>query len=85
MIYYLMLPGDTEEDCVQDTNILGEDNGFGVFWANTGLKALDKITATRPDLLEHVTIINERKKKFTVEQFVDTISKLKVRLNYVKN
>lgn len=85
MIYYLMLPGDTEADCVNDTNILGEDNGFGVFWANSGLKALDKITSTRPDLIEHVTIINERKKKFTVEQFIDAISKLKVRFNYVKN
>ena len=80
MIYYLMLPGDTEEDCVKDTNTLGEDNGFGVFWANSGLKALDKITNTRPDLLEHITIINERGKKITLEQFLDTVSKLKVRL-----
>ena len=85
MQYLILLPGDTEADCVKETNILGEDTGFGTFYAEKGLKALDKITQTRPDLLEHITIMNDRKKRLTVDQFLDIISKLKVRFQHGKN
>lgn len=64
MQYFILLPGDTEADCIKDTNILGESNGFGTFYASAGLKALNVITNKRPDLLESITIIDERKKTF---------------------
>lgn len=85
MQYFILLPGDTEADCIKDTNILGESNGFGTFYASAGLKALNVITNKRPDLLESITIIDERKKRLTVEQFIDIISKLKVRFEHGKN
>jgi len=85
MQYFILLPGDTEADCIKDTNILGESNGFGTFYASAGLKALDVITNKRPDLLESITIMDERKKRLTVEQFIDIISKLKVRFEHGKN
>ena len=34
MRYYILYQGDTEADTVKDINQLGDDNGFGVFWAN---------------------------------------------------
>jgi hypothetical protein len=79
MVYYILLPGDTEQDCLQDTNILGEDSGFGTFWAERGLLALQKIISTRPELIELITILDERKKKYSVEQFVELISKKEVK------
>jgi hypothetical protein len=85
MQYFILLPGDTEADCIKDTNILGESNSFGTFYASAGLKALNVITNKRPDLLESITIIDERKKRLTVEQFIDIISKLKVRFEHGKN
>ena len=85
MQYFILLPGDTEADCIKDTNILGESNGFGTFYASAGLKALNVITNKRPDLLESITIIDERKKRLTVEQFIDIISKRKVRFEHGKN
>ena len=37
MRYYILYPDNTEADTVNDINQLGDDNGFGVFWANRGL------------------------------------------------
>ena len=40
MTYYIMLPGDSEKEVYFDSNLLGENTGFGVFWAGSGLKIL---------------------------------------------
>ena len=50
--YYLMMAGDTEQDAWLETNLLGEDNGFGVFWAGAGLRALMNIVEKHPEYLE---------------------------------
>jgi len=80
MIFYIMLPGESAEDCFKDTNTLGEDNGFGVFWAGSGLKALMNMVDKRPDMLPHVTIKDAGNKSHTIEEFLTRIAKLKVRI-----
>ena len=40
MRYYILYPGNTEADTVNDINQLGDDNGFGVFWASKGFNIL---------------------------------------------
>ena len=34
------MQGDSEESVLYETNELGEDTGFGIFWAASGLKVL---------------------------------------------
>jgi len=80
MRYYILYPGDTKEAVINDINQLGEDNGFGVFWANTGFKVLNKAVNEQHDIVSHFTIITDRGNPITVEDFLDKISKLKVRI-----
>jgi len=80
MRYYILYPGDTKEAVINDINRLGEDNGFGVFWANTGFKVLTKAVNENHDVVEHFSIITDQGKGITVESFLDKISKLKVRI-----
>jgi hypothetical protein len=80
MIFYIMLPGDAISDCMTDINTLGEDNGFGVFWAGSGLKALMRIVDTNPEILPDVSIIDASSKNYTVEQFLTRIDKLQIRI-----
>ena len=43
MNYYILFPGDTEADTINDQNHLGDDNGFGVFWAAGGFRLLQRL------------------------------------------
>lgn len=72
-----MLPGDTEKDCIKDTNLLGEAS-FKTFYAGLGLKALMKMVDRSPELLTSVTIKTDTGKTLTVEQFLTDIQTLKV-------
>ena len=36
MRYHILLPGDKEEDAYLDSNLLGENTGFGTFWPGDG-------------------------------------------------
>mgnify|MGYP003114279435 FL=1 len=80
MRYYILYPGDTEEAVINDLNQLGDDNGFGVFWANQGFKVLDKAVNESHDIVNHFTIITDQGKSISVDKFLDKISKLKVRI-----
>ncbi len=80
MIFYILLPGDKISDCMTDVNTLGEDNGFGVFWAGSGLKALMRIVSTTPEILTDVSIIDASSTSYTVEQFLTRIDKLQIRI-----
>ena len=80
MRYYILYPGDTETSVVNDINQLGEDNGFGVFWANSGFKILDKAVNENNTAVENFQIITDKAQKISVEKFLDKISKLKVRI-----
>ncbi len=74
MKYYILLPGDTESVTMYDSNILGEYS-FKKFTPNQGFEVLTKIVSDAPHLLETVRIINERGKKYSVEQFLNEIAK----------
>ena len=80
MNYYILFPDDAPEDVIKDTNQLGEDNGFGVFWAGTGFRILQKLINEQHDIVNHFSIVTDRGKYISVEEFLDNISKLKVRI-----
>ena len=77
MTFYLLLSGDTEEDLIYDTNVLGEES-FGTFYTSIGFKALNNIVIRQPKLLEKITILDEKKNKYSVEEFLDLIQKWKI-------
>ena len=81
MSYYIMLPGDTEKDVHFDSNLLGENTGFGVFWAGAGLKILMGMVDNKPEMLPDVKIKTDKGKTLTVEEFLTQIKGLKVRIN----
>ena len=80
MTYYIMLPGDTEKDVHFDSNLLGENTGFGVFWADQGLKALMDVVDKRPELLEYTKIKTDKNETISVSDFLEKIKKLQVRI-----
>lgn len=81
MKYYIMMPGDTKESTLFESNELGEDTGFGTFWAASGLKKLMFMVDKSPELLEIVQIKTDKGKTITIEEFLDSIKRLKVRIN----
>jgi len=81
MTYYIMLPGDTEKDVHFDSNLLGENTGFGIFWAGAGLKILMGMVDSKPEMLPDVKIKTDKGKTLTVEEFLTQIKGLKVRIN----
>ena len=76
MTYYILLNNDSVED-IWDENILGEES-FGTFYTGNGFKALDNIVTEQPELLETTTIIDEKKKSYSVSEFLDLIGKWKI-------
>ena len=79
MQYFILLPGDTEKDCIKDTNLLGEVS-FNTFYAGLGLKALMKMVDRNPELLPSVLIKTDKNTTLTVEQFLTEIQTLKVKM-----
>ena len=77
MTYYLLLEDDTEKDVYFDSNVLGEES-FGTFYAGQGLVALNNIVNQKPELLETIKILDEMKNPYTLTEFFDLLSKLKV-------
>ena len=47
MMFYLLMPGDTEQDVLNEANLLGESS-FGTFWAGSGLTTLMKLVDSHP-------------------------------------
>ena len=80
MRYYILYPGDTQESVINDINQLGEDNGFGVFWANSGFKILNKAVNESNSIIERFEIVTDQGKYISVETFLDKIKKLKIRV-----
>ena len=81
MRYYILYPNSTNDDLIRDDHQLGEDNGFGVFWAASGFRILQKAVTENHDILNHFDIVNDRGKHMSVEEFLDSIAKLKIRQN----
>jgi hypothetical protein len=79
MQYFILMPGDTEQDALNEANLLGEAS-LGNFWAGTGLKTLMRLVDQQPEILPMVKIKTEAGKDLTIEQFLTNIQKLKVKL-----
>jgi hypothetical protein len=77
MQYFILLPGDTEKDCLKDTNLLGEVS-FKTFYPGLGLKALMNMVEKQPELLTQVTIKSDRNESISVEEFLTRIQPLKI-------
>ena len=76
MTYYLLLDMDTTED-IWDENILGEES-FGKFYTGNGYKALQNMVVREPHILETIAIIDEKKNPYSVEEFLNLISKWQI-------
>jgi len=57
---------------------IGTDNGFGVFWADQGLRALMNIVDKEPEKLTKVQIKTDQNHTLNVSEFLEKIDKLKV-------
>lgn len=80
MQYFLLMPGDKEEDTLNEANLLGEAS-FDVFWAGTALKTLMTIVDKQPELLPLITIKTDMSDKtLNIEKFLTAIQKLKIRM-----
>ena len=79
MMYYILYPGNDEKDTVNDINQLGEQS-FKVFWAYKGFELLMKAVDQNHFLLKNFVIKDETGKRYSIEEFLDTIKKLEVRI-----
>ena len=79
MRYYILYPGNTEADTVNSINQLG-DASFKTFWAQRGLNILMNAVEQQHADLNHFIIKDEKGKDYSIEEFLDKIKKLKVRL-----
>ena len=79
MIYYILYPGNTEADTINDTNQLGESS-FKTFWANRGFNILMTAVEQHHHNLKHFIIKDEQGKNYSIEEFLDKIKTLKVRI-----
>tara|TARA_R100000482_G_C4986161_1_gene85410 strand:+ start:111 stop:335 length:225 start_codon:yes stop_codon:yes gene_type:complete len=69
----------TPED-LWDENILGEES-FGKFYTGNGFTALNYIIQKKPEALDSIKIIDEKKKSYTVTEFLDTVKDWKIMLD----
>ena len=77
MTYYLLLSGDSEKDALYDTNVLGEES-FETFYPSVGFMMLHRIVNERPELLETLKILDEKKNNYTITEFMDKLEKWKI-------
>ena len=72
---------DTADD-IWDDNILGEES-FGTFYTGQGFQAFKNMIIKEPEALESIAIIDEKKNPYTVEEFLNLISKWKIKSSLV--
>lgn len=77
MMYYILLPDDTDEGVQYSTNILGESS-FKNFWADQGFDIFERLVHKYPDTLEEIKIKDEKGKQYTPEQFLGAVGKLNI-------
>lgn len=78
--YYIMLPEDSNEELLYETNILG-DESFGTFYVNSGMNSLHEIVNNHPEMLKHTTITDHSGTKYTVTEFIDKLNQWKLRFD----
>lgn len=77
MRYYILLPDDDDTEATYSTNVLGESS-FKNFWTDQGFEILQRIVHKYPDTLEFIKIKDEKSKEYSVEEFLNIVSKLKI-------
>ena len=77
MTYYILMDMDTIED-IWDDNILGEES-FGTLYTGQGFQAFKNMIKREPEALESITILDEKKNPYSVEEFLNLISKWKIK------
>ena len=77
MTYYLLLNGDSEKDSIYETNVLGEES-FDTFYPSVGFMMLHRIVNQKPELLETLTILDEKKKNYSITEFMYKLEKWKI-------
>ena len=71
MMYYILLPDDTDEGVQYSTNILGESS-FKNFWADQGFDIFERLVHKYPDTLDEIKIKDEKGKQYTPEEFLNS-------------
>ena len=77
MMYYILLPDDTEQGVQYSTNVLGESS-FKNFWAEQGYEILERLVNKYPDTIDEIRIKDEKNKTYTPSQFLDVVEKLNI-------
>ena len=77
MTYYILLDMNTIDD-IWDENILGEES-FGTFYTGNGFKAFKNMIIKEPDVLESIAIIDEQNNSYSIDEFLNLISKWKIK------
>ncbi len=77
MMYYILLPDDTEEGVQYSTNVLGESS-FKNFWADQGFEILERLVNKYPDTIDEIKIKDEKNKNYTPSEFLDVVEKLNI-------
>ena len=77
MTSYLLLNGDSEKDSIYETNVLGEES-FDTFYPSVGFMMLHRIVNQKPELLQTLTILDEKKKNYSITEFMDKLEKWKI-------
>ena len=77
MTYYLLLNGDSEKDSIYETNVLGEES-FDTFYPSVGFMMLHRIVNQKPELLQTLTILDEKKKNYSITEFMVKLEKWKI-------
>ena len=78
MKYYLLLKGDTEKDVIYETNVLGEES-FEIFYPSVGFMILQRILKDKPEIVETIKILDEKKNPYTIEEFVNKLEQWKIK------
>ena len=73
--FYILLEGDTEEDALYATNVLGEES-FGKFYPSAGYTAFSSIINNYPEYVDNIEILDDKRKKYTIDEFLDILKKL---------
>lgn len=81
MTYYILYAGDKESDTIYEDRKLGENNGFGVFWASEGFRTLRKMIEAESELIAQARIFTEQGKQIDIETFLTEIKTLQIREN----
>ena len=78
MTYYILGKGESKENLMFDSHILGEES-LGSWYAGQGMVALSNMINNSPESLEKFTILDEKGTIYSIEEFLSKVEKLKIK------